>query len=71
MNPTTPASTMLPVTLDDPDSETAGLAGLGAVEQPGHAVTGLPDRRHVPRRNEPNQVDAWISAYAEPFYIRA
>ena len=21
--------------------------------------------------NEPDQVDAWISAYAEPFYIRS
>jgi hypothetical protein len=24
-----------------------------------------------PGENEPDQVDAWISAYAEPFYIRA
>jgi hypothetical protein len=24
-----------------------------------------------PGKNEPDQVDAWISAYAEPFYIRA
>jgi hypothetical protein len=24
-----------------------------------------------PGENEPDQVDAWISAYAEPFYIRS
>ena len=38
------------------------------------AVAGTPDSPidvTFPGENEPDQVDAWISAYAEPFYIRA
>ena len=32
---------------------------------------GFPIDVTFPGENEPDQVDAWISAYAEPFYIRA
>jgi len=32
---------------------------------------GFPIDVRFPGENEPDQVDAWISAYAEPFYIRA
>jgi len=32
---------------------------------------GFPIDVTFPGENEPDQVDAWISAHAEPFYIRA
>ena len=35
------------------------------------AAQGFPIDVTFPGENEPDQVDAWISAYAEPFYIRA
>src|SRR5437762_5706281 len=40
------------------------------------AVATVPELRFpidatFPGENEPDQVDAWISAYAEPFYIRS
>ena len=45
----------------------------GAVQR---AVAAVPELRFpidvtFPGENEPDQVDAWISAYAEPFYIRS
>jgi hypothetical protein len=39
--------------------------------RPRRAGTGIPIDVTFPGENEPDQVDAWISAYAEPFYIRA
>ena len=64
---------VISVTLDDPGSETAHLEVLGAVER---AVQGVPEQGFpidvtFPGEGEPDQVDAWISAHAEPFYIRA
>jgi hypothetical protein len=46
---------------------------LDAVQRAVHAVPeqGFPIDVTFPGENEPDQVDAWISAYAEPFYIRA
>src|SRR4029453_861362 len=46
---------------------------LDAVQR---AVAAVPELRFpidvtFPGENEPDQVDAWISAYAEPFYIRS
>ena len=35
------------------------------------AAKGFPIDVTFPGENEPDQVDAWMSAYAEPFYIRA
>ncbi len=49
----------------------AGLV-LDAVERAVQAVPGedFPVDVTFPGESEPDQVDAWISAYAEPFYIR-
>ena len=68
---------VISVTLDDPGSETAHLEVLStierAVERAGRDGTGqeFPIDVTFPGESEPDQVDAWISAYAEPFYIRA
>jgi hypothetical protein len=63
---------IIAVTLDDPASETAHQEILDAIEQAVHAVpeTGFPIDVTFPGEGEPDHVDAWISAYAEPFYIR-
>jgi hypothetical protein len=63
---------VISVTLDDPASQAAHGAVLDAVQQ---AVQegpqqGFPIDVTFPGESEPDQVDAWISAYAEPFYIR-
>jgi hypothetical protein len=68
-----PADPATPVTLDDPASQDAHQEILDAVQR---AVAAVPELRFpidvtFPGENEPDQVDAWISAYAEPFYIRA
>jgi hypothetical protein len=64
---------VISVTLDDPASQDAHQEVLDAVQR---AVAAVPELRFpidvtFPGENEPDQVDAWISAYAEPFYIRA
>jgi hypothetical protein len=64
---------VISVTLDDPGSETAQLEVLSAIER---AVQDGPGQEFpidvtFPGEGKPDQVDAWISAHAEPFYIRA
>jgi hypothetical protein len=64
---------VISVILDDPASQDAHQEVLDAVQR---AVAAVPELRFpidvtFPGENEPDQVDAWISAYAEPFYIRA
>ena len=54
-------------------SQVAHQEVLDAVQR---AVAAVPELRFpvdvtFPGENEPDQVDAWISAYAEPFYIRS
>jgi hypothetical protein len=63
---------VIAVTMDDPASETAHQEVLDAIEQAVHAAPepGFPIDVTFPGEGEPDQVDAWISAYAEPFYIR-
>ena len=47
-------------------------ASLDAVQRAVAAAPaqGFPIDVTFPGENEPDQVDAWISAYAEPFYMR-
>jgi hypothetical protein len=74
MNPTTPTSAMSQgATFMRPASQDAHQEVLDAVQRAVHAVPeqGFPIDLTFPGENEPDQVDAWISAYAEPFYIRA
>jgi hypothetical protein len=54
-------------------SQDAHQEVLDAVQRAAAAVPELrfPIDVTFPGENEPDQVDAWISAYAEPFYIRA
>ncbi len=63
---------VISVTLDDPASETAHREVLDAVE--GAVLTapgeGFPIDVTFPGEGEPDLLDAWISAHAEPFYIR-
>jgi hypothetical protein len=64
---------VISVSLDDPGSQDAHQEVLDAVQR---AVAAVPELRFpvdvtFPGENEPDQVDAWISAYAEPFYIRS
>jgi hypothetical protein len=61
------ASSGVPLASQDAHQEV-----LDAVQR---AVAAVPELRFpidvtFPGENEPDQVDAWISAYAEPFYIR-
>ena len=77
MNPTTPPSAMSQGgTFMRPGAMAWGQDAhqevLDAVQR---AVAAVPELRFpvdvtFPGENEPDQVDAWISAYAEPFYIR-
>ncbi len=60
MNPTSPTSAM---------SQGATFMRPGAMAAV--PAPGFPIDVTFPGENEPDQVDAWISAYAEPFYIRA
>jgi len=64
---------VISVTLDDPASQVAHQEVLDAIQRAVAAVQaqGFPIDVTFPGENEPDQVDAWISAYAEPFYIRA
>jgi hypothetical protein len=64
---------IISVTLHDPARESACQEVLGAVEQAVHAVPdqGFPIDVTFPGEAEPDQLDEWISAYADLFYIRA
>ena len=59
--------------MDDPGSQDTHQEVLDAVQRAVAAVPeqGLPIDVTFPGESEPDQVDAWISANAEPFYIRA
>jgi hypothetical protein len=64
---------VISVTLHDPASEAAHGQVISAIEQ---AVGTVPDQGFpidvtFPGEGAPDQVDEWISAHAEPFYIRA
>jgi hypothetical protein len=64
---------VISVTLRDPASEAAHGQVISAIEQ---AVGTVPDQGFpidvtFPGEGAPDQVDEWISAHAEPFYIRA
>ncbi len=63
---------VISVTLDHPGSQAAHQQVVDAVQ---HAVQAVPEQGFpidvtFPGESEPDQVDAWISAYAEPFYVR-
>jgi hypothetical protein len=64
---------VMSVTLHDPDRESARREVLSAIEQAVDAVPdqGFPIDVTFPGEGEPDQLDEWISAYADPFYIRA
>jgi hypothetical protein len=64
---------VISVALDDPASETAHQEVLDAVERAVQAVPGedFPVDVTFPGESEPDLLDAWISAHAEPFYIRS
>jgi hypothetical protein len=64
---------VISVALHDPGSEAAHDRVIGAIERAVGAVPeqGFPIDVMFPGEGEPDQVDAWISAHAEPFYIRA
>jgi hypothetical protein len=63
---------VISVALDDPASETAHQEVLDAVERAVQAGPGegFPIDVTFPGESEPDLLDAWISAHAEPFYIR-
>jgi hypothetical protein len=63
---------VISVTLYDPGSEAAHSQVITAIER---AVGTVPDQGFpidvtFPGEGQPDQVDQWISAHAEPFYIR-
>jgi hypothetical protein len=64
---------VMSVTLHDPARESARQEVLSAIEQAVRAVPdqGFPIDVTFPGEAEPDQLDEWISAYADPFYIRA
>jgi hypothetical protein len=61
---------VISVTLDDPASEAAQVEVLSAIERAVEAVPGqgFPIDVTFPGEGEPDVVDEWISAHAEPFY---
>jgi hypothetical protein len=66
---------VISVTLDNPASEAARDDVIGAIERAVHAVPeqGFPIDVTFPGEGigeGPDDVDEWISAHAEPFYIR-
>lgn len=63
---------VISVTLHDPAREPAHQEVLTAIERAVHAVPeqGFPIDVTFPGEGEPDQVDEWISAHAEPFYVR-
>jgi hypothetical protein len=62
---------VISVTLDDPESEAAHKEVIAAIEQAVDAVPrqGFPIDVTFPGEGEPDQVDEWISAHADPFYL--
>ena len=60
------------VTLHDPGSEAAHSQVITAIERAVGTVPeqGFPIDVTFPGEGEPDQVDEWISVYAELFYIR-
>jgi hypothetical protein len=64
---------VISVMLRDPDSEATHRQVIGAIEQAVGAVPeqGFPIDVTFPGEGEPDQLDEWIAAQAEPFYIRA
>jgi len=64
---------VISVTLHDPGSTASRDEVISAIEQAVGAVPeqGFPIDVTFPGEGEPDQVDEWISAHAEPFYIRA
>jgi hypothetical protein len=59
--------------LHDPGSSSAHQDVVEAIE---HAVGAVPDQGFpidvtFPGEGAPDEVDEWIAAYAQPFYIRA
>jgi hypothetical protein len=63
---------VISVALHDPGSEAAHSRVIDAIERAVGAVPGqgFPIDVMFPGEGEPDQVDEWISAHAEPFYIR-
>jgi len=64
---------IISVALRDPACESAHEEVLDAIERAAHAAPeqGFPIDATFPGEGAPDLVDKWISAYAEPFYIRA
>jgi hypothetical protein len=64
---------VISVSLHNPGSEAVHEDVLGAIEQAVHAIPeqGFPIDVTFPGEHEPDQVDRWIAAHAEPFYIRS
>jgi hypothetical protein len=64
---------VISVTLHDPGCESAHGRVISAIERAVGAVAaqGFPIDVTFPGEGEPDQVDEWIAAQAEPFYIRA
>jgi hypothetical protein len=64
---------VISVSLHNPGSEAVHEDVLGAIEQAVHAIPeqGFPIDVTFPGEHEPDQVDQWIAAHAEPFYIRS
>jgi len=63
---------VISVTLDDPASQAAHEQVVDAIQHAAQAVPeqGFPIDVTFPGESEPDEMDAWISAYAEPFYLR-
>jgi SseB protein N-terminal domain/SseB protein C-terminal domain len=63
---------VISVTLHDPASQTVQLDVISAIERAVDAVpeAGFPIDVTFPGESEPDEVDEWISAHAEPFYTR-
>jgi hypothetical protein len=63
---------VISVTLHDPASEAVQLDVISAIERAVDAVPGpgFPIDVTFPGEGEPDEVDEWISAHAEPFYTR-
>ena len=64
---------VISVTLQGPGSAAAHHRVIGAIEQAVGAVPeqGFPIDVTFPGEGEPDQLDEWIAAQAQPFYIRA
>jgi hypothetical protein len=64
---------VISVSLQNPDSEAVHEDVLGAIEQAVHAIPeqGFPIDVTFPGEHAPDQVEVWIEAHAEPFYIRS